>query len=398
MSYCEEYWQLLNARLDGELSPDDAARLEQHLAQCPHCRQSAEDLDVLQAAMRDLPVVAAPAGFKDKVMAAVAADNVIPLAPVKRPWKKYLSTAAVLALIVGAGILYRLPSGAPGNDKGTVFPAATPISTSSAEAAGVGADPQNSARAVDEVSPFAIVTGDADAAENKNAVFTSGQLPTEDVPAQTEAAQKQVADLSMESAKQKDAAFAGGTAQPESAPTAASNSDSLPAATFRALSVPTEGAGETGAAASISAPMVTADAPLPSRGSTTDDTLETATEDASAEEWDEEIMYDQASPVEATPGVGAGAKKESITSRQALELVVDYVNAAQPLTNVYTEDESVLSCTNSLPDTNAVVNTVVYEGLTQDGAYYLFSVEAPDRAADRYQVSLDGSQVQNAAP
>lgn len=390
MSYCEEYWQLLNARLDGELSPDDAARLEQHLAQCPHCRQSAEDLDVLQAAMRDLPVVTAPAGFKDKVMAAVAADNVIPLAPAKRPWKKYLSTAAVLALIVGAGILYRLPAGAPGDDKGAV-PASTPISTLSAETAGVGATPKNSARATDEVSQSAIVTGDA--AENTSTVFTSGQLPTEDAPAQVE-----TADLSMESAKQKDAAPTGATARPESASASASNSESLPAATFRALSVPTEGTDETGAAASISAPMVTAGAIPSPRGSTTDDTLETATEDASGEEWDEEIMYDQASPVETTPGFGSSAKKESITSRQALELVVDYVNAAQPLTNVYTEDESVLSCTNSLPDTNAVVNTVVYEGLTQDGAYYLFSVETPDCAADRYQVSLDGSQIQNTTP
>lgn len=46
---CEEYEILLSARLDGALTPEETARLEAHLAQCPQCRQLAQELETLQA-------------------------------------------------------------------------------------------------------------------------------------------------------------------------------------------------------------------------------------------------------------------------------------------------------------------------------------------------------------
>lgn len=47
---CEEYEILLSARLDGALTPGgDGPGLEAHLAQCPQCRQLAQELETLQA-------------------------------------------------------------------------------------------------------------------------------------------------------------------------------------------------------------------------------------------------------------------------------------------------------------------------------------------------------------
>ena len=56
---CEEYELLLSARLDGELTHQEEALLTAHLAQCPHCRQVAQQLAQLHEEMAlltaDLP-------------------------------------------------------------------------------------------------------------------------------------------------------------------------------------------------------------------------------------------------------------------------------------------------------------------------------------------------------
>ena len=38
MNPCEEFELLLSARLDGELTEAETARLETHLTHCPRCR------------------------------------------------------------------------------------------------------------------------------------------------------------------------------------------------------------------------------------------------------------------------------------------------------------------------------------------------------------------------
>ncbi len=57
---CEEYEILLSARLDGALTPEETARLEAHLAQCPQCRQLAQELETLQAQTAALTQGGAP--------------------------------------------------------------------------------------------------------------------------------------------------------------------------------------------------------------------------------------------------------------------------------------------------------------------------------------------------
>lgn len=60
MERCERYTQLLSARMDGELAPQERQELENHLAICPECRALAEQLEALRACMQDMEDVPAP--------------------------------------------------------------------------------------------------------------------------------------------------------------------------------------------------------------------------------------------------------------------------------------------------------------------------------------------------
>src|SRR5688572_14597166 len=46
---CDDALNLISARLDGELSADRRAPLEEHLASCPACREVADGLDLQNA-------------------------------------------------------------------------------------------------------------------------------------------------------------------------------------------------------------------------------------------------------------------------------------------------------------------------------------------------------------
>lgn len=121
MRSCDEITELLSAALDGALTGEEQAVLDEHLADCPACSALFADLRSLQAAAGELEEVPAPAGFAARVMDAVAADptqegpaKVIPF-PQRRkknraaiPWKGWTATAAVVGVVLlGASLLPR---------------------------------------------------------------------------------------------------------------------------------------------------------------------------------------------------------------------------------------------------------------------------------------------------
>ena len=83
MERCERYTQLLSARMDGELAPQERQELENHLAICPECRALAEQLEALRACMQDMEDVPAPQDFARGVMDRIRGQEqkpkVIPL-------------------------------------------------------------------------------------------------------------------------------------------------------------------------------------------------------------------------------------------------------------------------------------------------------------------------------
>lgn len=98
--------ELLSLQLDEMITLEEQAELERHLADCPACRSLAQELRQIQEALPGEEEV--PADFHAKVMEAVHQTKVVPFQPKKKaqPWKPWLATAAVLALVVaGTGTL-----------------------------------------------------------------------------------------------------------------------------------------------------------------------------------------------------------------------------------------------------------------------------------------------------
>lgn len=105
MAYCDEYLELISAAVDGALSPAQRERLEEHLASCPECQALYGELTALHTALLDLPPVEVPADLTERIMNAVAAEQVLPFAPAEKKkspvhWQRWMASAAVLAVVL----------------------------------------------------------------------------------------------------------------------------------------------------------------------------------------------------------------------------------------------------------------------------------------------------------
>lgn len=74
MHDCRDMEQLLAAYADGELNKAEAERVEQHVANCPHCAALLDDYLALNQALASCAVTA-PEGFADRVMDAVEKEK-----------------------------------------------------------------------------------------------------------------------------------------------------------------------------------------------------------------------------------------------------------------------------------------------------------------------------------
>lgn len=108
MISCDQALELISESLDGPLSPEDRAALDEHLAGCADCRALLADFQEMERAMPTLnaPV---PPDFTQSVMDRVRAEKVVDLSAVRaarRPWKQWAASAAVFAVVLlGVGTL-----------------------------------------------------------------------------------------------------------------------------------------------------------------------------------------------------------------------------------------------------------------------------------------------------
>lgn len=98
MISCEHCEELMNARLDGEMTPEDAPLLDDHLAQCPDCRKLDRDLTALHQRLSALSLDP-PEHLAAAVMAQLE-DKAAHPSKKKRPWLAGLCAAAVVLLAV----------------------------------------------------------------------------------------------------------------------------------------------------------------------------------------------------------------------------------------------------------------------------------------------------------
>jgi anti-sigma factor RsiW len=98
--------ELLSAYLDGEVTPDERAYVEEHLTTCPSCRAEFDEERDVRAAVRELPPVDPPFGFFERILRDGPAD---PAQPKKRRFKfgmaNLVATAAAWILVLGVANL-----------------------------------------------------------------------------------------------------------------------------------------------------------------------------------------------------------------------------------------------------------------------------------------------------
>ncbi len=100
MEICNEFAALLDAFVDGELSPEEAVTVQEHLHTCPACQAYVDDALAIRAAFPTVEDTAVPADFADSVMAAIGAQSA-PKAKKQPHWGRLmLPLAACFALVL----------------------------------------------------------------------------------------------------------------------------------------------------------------------------------------------------------------------------------------------------------------------------------------------------------
>ena len=95
MTYCKEFSALLDPYIDGELSPEETARVREHLHTCDGCRAYVQAALAIRDAFPEAEDTPVPDGFAAGVMAAIRADA----APRKRRRPRWAKTAPAEAAV-----------------------------------------------------------------------------------------------------------------------------------------------------------------------------------------------------------------------------------------------------------------------------------------------------------
>lgn len=167
MRSCDEILELISAALDGALSAEEQAVLDEHLSRCPACAALFAELASLHEAAGSLEEIPAPADFADRVMEQIDAGpeqerpaNVTPFPAKKRTrWKGWAAAAVVAVAALGAVALPGL-HGADGQTQETLLHHRSSIRPSDENLA-----PQ--AAGEDESVDVAPVTGEPSAGDNQ---------------------------------------------------------------------------------------------------------------------------------------------------------------------------------------------------------------------------------------
>lgn len=183
MRYCEEFAALLDPYIDNELSPEETARVREHLRTCDGCRAYVQAALLMRDAFPEAEDAVVPEGFAEGVMAAIRADA----APRKRPrsrWQRtLLPLAACFAVVVLAvSTLPRSGDTAVRDDKTTQAESQLPESASvSAADSGAEDSAADAAQAEEDTAATnAPATDNASASETQPA--SSGVQEGAEVP------------------------------------------------------------------------------------------------------------------------------------------------------------------------------------------------------------------------
>ncbi len=95
----EQYLEWISAALDGELTPEERASLDTHLAVCPQCARLYQRLSSQSAALRELDCDL-PDGLDKRILEHLPPQEVRPPKGRVIHWRRWASLAACLAVVV----------------------------------------------------------------------------------------------------------------------------------------------------------------------------------------------------------------------------------------------------------------------------------------------------------
>lgn len=107
---CSYYEELLSARRDGELTPDEAMTLEKHLRECPVCRKTAQIIDAVGGVVASLEKMPLPGKIEEAIVSGVRRERAASIENGRQPRyyripRPVAWAAVVLMLILGIGTL-----------------------------------------------------------------------------------------------------------------------------------------------------------------------------------------------------------------------------------------------------------------------------------------------------
>lgn len=107
MTPCENYWEALNAFVDGECSPEEEAKLRAHLTECEACRETLAELTALRDGFPHWEDEEVPEGFADDVLQRIAGTpRQMPKKARRKHRAAWASLAACLSVMVLLGSLF----------------------------------------------------------------------------------------------------------------------------------------------------------------------------------------------------------------------------------------------------------------------------------------------------
>lgn len=72
---CDNFKELISARLDGELTPDESRALKQHLLECAECAQFASGLEELSGQIARQSLSDMPGNLAEKILSATVGNG-----------------------------------------------------------------------------------------------------------------------------------------------------------------------------------------------------------------------------------------------------------------------------------------------------------------------------------
>ena len=107
MTACHEILELMSTSLDQTLSPDEQARLERHLAECPECRVAHKELQWTYSQIKTLETVEPPPWLASKIMARIHFEPV----PQTSFWRRFIRPIVMKPQLQVASILLLAATG-----------------------------------------------------------------------------------------------------------------------------------------------------------------------------------------------------------------------------------------------------------------------------------------------